>query len=410
MRPLAALALLSMVGLLGCACGPTPTQVIVIFDADLGVREDGERLRIDLVPTAGERRTWDLPLVAGETGATSFPVRLPLIPRGGDPSRTYLIVADVLDGDGAVIARQRVSSGYVRDELRYIRVHFSDVCGDELCAVGTTCIDGDCVDDCALPASSPEAERMACETADAGTADAAVDVGPDAGLPSSCDGDAGYIFCSGFEAESEWLDLTTEGGDSTLGPFLDPPRGRWALEALVTDTGVAQLGVATYAQIDTTATELYARFYVKVPSSFQPETFIHLLFLGSTDACFPGLLMGLTPEGGASGAPMHLFSQFQTDFRSMGACEASPRAVADAAIPLDEWVCVEGHMTFGPAGRAELWVRDADAVVSDPYDTTVGTHITQLRSGVTLGAPQRMFRVYIDELVIDDSRIGCLPE
>lgn len=79
--------------------------------------------------------------LSGETGRIA---RIPLIPRGADPGRRFVVHADLLDGAGAVLATLEAHAGYTEHELRSLNLWFQAACRDEQCGAGRTCQQGQC--------------------------------------------------------------------------------------------------------------------------------------------------------------------------------------------------------------------------------------------------------------------------
>lgn len=128
-------ALLTLAALLA-GCQATPTQVVVFIDpADQGVDAAGLRVRV-----------WDTDaqLVLDRMGPTTDVARVPLSARDDDAARRYELVAELIDADGCVTARQLARGGYEAGAQRAIRLRFDDACDGVSCSNDQTCVEGVC--------------------------------------------------------------------------------------------------------------------------------------------------------------------------------------------------------------------------------------------------------------------------
>jgi len=378
-------------------CEPsTPTQVLVVFEADEAVRSRGGSLRIDVFNAERQRQAWDISLVEGAPGATTFPVTLPLVPKNDDASRDFEVVGEVLDEAGAVFARQRAVSGYVDGELREVVLRFGADCVEVLCGFRTTCLSGTCEDACFDPTPRGRGgEHRPCEQpVDGGTtADAGVDAGPVD--PTGCDDvHAGRVFCDGFEEDvaARWERVRQTNGTITR---VDGPvyRGTSALEAQSTD-GSAFVYVASDA-LDGATGDVWARFYAHVPAD-QEIVRLNLLYMGEEESPFGGTEVGLTDGG-------RLFASARPD----EAMVETPTA----EFPFGQWVCIEVHLFMdATAGSVELFMNDEAVGMASMVDTFPVSGFQTINAGLGLTvADQPPVAVALDELVADGARIGCDP-
>lgn len=389
---------------LGCT-HPTPTQVLVVLDGDASLIDSADQLRIEVVNQEGASRVWDIAIAPREPAGTRFPVTLPLVPRDGDPSRTFEVTADLMR-NGDVIARQRASSGYVADELRVVRIQFAADCSGMLCESGTTCRLGECVDACVEPGLPDDRSIRGCPMADAGPRDAgpsdagSFDAGPsdagppDAGPASTCaTAHPSAIFCDGFERpiEEVW-----DRGTSEIGGLVEPVttgvfRGTTSMRALATDTDPSRsVWIDVGKNVTGIVDDLYVRIQLYVPSDHQPTTQINFAFAGETSASPGGVAMGLMP-----GLIPFTFNH-----------GAGGIVMAEHAIDTDRWVCIEAHSHIAVDGLVELWVEEARVGWLEE-DTTLVSPVVQFLTGVTLGRGQPSFYLMLDEIVLDDERIHC---
>jgi hypothetical protein len=133
--------LLAIAWLAGCSTVPA-TQVIVEVDAEpFFTRQAALRLEV----WNEERARTEVSVALAEA---SFPIRLPLVPRDGDSSRTFEVMATAIDAAGNSLARTRVLGGYVEDELRTIELVLEESCVGVDCEPSQRCVAGACVDAC----------------------------------------------------------------------------------------------------------------------------------------------------------------------------------------------------------------------------------------------------------------------
>src|SRR5262245_56154660 len=67
------------------------------------------------------------------TGEPGRVARIPVIPRGADPGRRFVVHAELLNDAGAVLAQVEAHTGYVEHELRALNLWFSAACQDKTC-------------------------------------------------------------------------------------------------------------------------------------------------------------------------------------------------------------------------------------------------------------------------------------
>ena len=139
----------------GAACGAkvTATQVIVELRADSAVVSKADTLFVEIKNGEGavvlqheKPITPDLRLLA----------RIPLIPKGDDPTRRFTLTATLRKGETDV-ARVEARAGYVEHELRELELWFDAECVDKLdCEAGRTCAKGRCRGSCYEPRPSEQ--------------------------------------------------------------------------------------------------------------------------------------------------------------------------------------------------------------------------------------------------------------
>ena len=169
MLPRVALVSAALV-LAGCEAD-TPTQVVVELRAEAALSAKARSLIVEVRNDEGQvvlNKTKSL-----EPGAATL-ARVPLVPKGDDPTRRFTLIARLLDEAGSVVAEHEAKSGYVEKELRELELWFDDACEGVLdCGAGRTCSKGRCVGSCYEPrpsdASGPSlpscGECQACDSA-----------------------------------------------------------------------------------------------------------------------------------------------------------------------------------------------------------------------------------------------------
>ncbi|MEM9190785.1 MAG: hypothetical protein AAGF12_16495 [Myxococcota bacterium] len=133
-------------GSAGLACTEVPaTQTLVFLYAQPDTAPNADELRIT-VSVDGEAVAG--PRVDPVARSTALVATLPIVPRGDDPSRSFEVLAELLEG-GNSVASLRVMGGYRENELRQIHARFDvDCVGVPDCGPGRTCRAGVCVASC----------------------------------------------------------------------------------------------------------------------------------------------------------------------------------------------------------------------------------------------------------------------
>ena len=124
-RNTTALLLLTVLGgASACKTAPTQTQVIVLIDAEHGVRTRTAQLQVDVYSEDDAKKATSRKLTP------KWPVELALAPKDGDASRSYRVSAEALDTDGEIVAIARLVSSYVEGEKRFVVLQLEDACVD----------------------------------------------------------------------------------------------------------------------------------------------------------------------------------------------------------------------------------------------------------------------------------------
>lgn len=143
------LRLLGLGVLTVAACGdPTPTQIVLLVDADFSVRERADALRVTLRGQAGADLT-ETVLVYGDDEAIGFPRPIAVVPRGGDADRSLEAVVEALEApDAASFVSARLIADFVAEQQLLIRITLTADCIDvaPTCTDTETCMAGVCAD------------------------------------------------------------------------------------------------------------------------------------------------------------------------------------------------------------------------------------------------------------------------
>jgi len=184
----AALAL-SFFCVLAFGCSETPrTEVMVVIDAQCGVRARASELRVRITGE-GTDETFTYGVAADGTG---WPRRVAVVPKGGDAARDFQVQAEALDTTGP-FATARGAAGFASERTLMLRLVLEDTCIGVTCSAPTShCSAGSCA--AAEMRTSPLEDVVpACSgpVPDAGM-DAGLDAGPvDAGPVDGRMGDTG---------------------------------------------------------------------------------------------------------------------------------------------------------------------------------------------------------------------------
>jgi hypothetical protein len=133
-----------------CSDTVQPTQIMVIVDAQHGVRAQAAQLRVVVTGSAGrdgleEREPYDRTFSVA-AGTLEWPHLTALAPIGNDPTRVYTFTANALDGEGGFVAEVRAISGYVNHKNLGLPLVLQDRCIQQRCGTTQTCDDGQCLD------------------------------------------------------------------------------------------------------------------------------------------------------------------------------------------------------------------------------------------------------------------------
>jgi Stigma-specific protein, Stig1 len=135
--------LLSYAACAACAClacesAPTPTETIVVVDAEPGIRALTAKLYARVEGESDRTVRFE-----GEF-KTHWQVRLAVVPFGGDPKRKFKLALRALRADGTTLVETRVHTGFVADAKRYHHVLLGEDCLGVECGEDSTCHEGAC--------------------------------------------------------------------------------------------------------------------------------------------------------------------------------------------------------------------------------------------------------------------------
>lgn len=119
---------ISFVLLMLASCGGELTEVIVNLNAEEALRADAVSLRVELRTQEGEvvMLPGTLTIVDGlpGDGEVRFPARIPILPVGGDSSRSPLFQAYLYDADGTEISRLEAMIQFTEGEFTELDLTF----------------------------------------------------------------------------------------------------------------------------------------------------------------------------------------------------------------------------------------------------------------------------------------------
>lgn len=147
---IAARIVLLVVALAGCSDTLDATQVMVIIDAEPGVRTRSEKLHIVVEGSGGrsdlnERAPYDRTFAVGAETLV-WPHLTALTPLKGDVGRVYTITATALDSADGFVAQVRAISGYVEHKALALPLLLQERCLNKMCSEKQTCHEGTCAD------------------------------------------------------------------------------------------------------------------------------------------------------------------------------------------------------------------------------------------------------------------------
>ncbi|MEM9195648.1 MAG: hypothetical protein AAGF12_41155, partial [Myxococcota bacterium] len=256
--------------LFGFGCSD-PTAVRLIIDADPSIQEETVRFRVTAIRQDGSSEMVEAsPPI--EPNAR-YPFELPVIPRNGDATRRFQLVAEAFDAAGVRIGFQRIESSFEDGQTKYVRVMFESGCQDVSCPERQRCIAGLCESACVRGANNETDEPLpvACGAPLPRPPPDGCDYGTALGAQN---GEARRTWpaCPTFDAPDSEECLHQDGGDirivdgfGSLGPRQPPPCGGEAV--FRADTRAAPGNQAHLAlPVAGPQTQLFSRVFAFFPS------------------------------------------------------------------------------------------------------------------------------------------------
>lgn len=211
--------------------------------------------------------------------------------------------------------------------------------------------------------------------------------------PTACDDvHAGAIFCDGFES-GDFSAWDRELTPSTSVPMIETGivyRGASSLRAEALPGASSGSGVeAEVFPIVAGISEQWLRGYYYVPSS-------------------PGLGMEFNTMREASGG-YDFTLLVDPDSTNVHNHSAMWRDSASDVFPVDRWVCVETHVRLNDAttGVVEAYWDGVRVLRATDLDTTAPRGLGEIMAGLSWKSNASTRLIYVDEVVADDSMIGC---
>jgi hypothetical protein len=128
--------------LCSCACETprVPTETIVVVDADSVVQGLTKRVQARVVSPDGKPQF-------DRTFAPDWPVRLAVLPLGGDAKHEFRASVQAIREDGTAVVSASVRTGFIPDSKRYVQLRLTAACVDRdpECDQDSTCRAGECV-------------------------------------------------------------------------------------------------------------------------------------------------------------------------------------------------------------------------------------------------------------------------
>lgn len=137
-----------------CAASPEPSAVGVLLaiDAEEGVRTSAKVMDV-LVAGASRSEGFEDPsereFDMDADGESQWPLRIAIVPKGGDPERTWRLRLRVFDITRTVVVERWQDGSFPHGRVGYMSVTLEDSCISESCDLGAigTCVHGLCVEE-----------------------------------------------------------------------------------------------------------------------------------------------------------------------------------------------------------------------------------------------------------------------
>jgi len=133
-----------LVTLLACST-LIPTEVLVHVDADTLSRQRARQLHVLILDQEGVTRLDRMASLVGTPPEVELPTTVPVVPLDGDSTRTFTILAELIDQASVAFNKKAATLSFVAQTLVDVDLYFSDLCIGIECPTGQTCTNGVCV-------------------------------------------------------------------------------------------------------------------------------------------------------------------------------------------------------------------------------------------------------------------------
>jgi hypothetical protein len=372
-----AVLLLGLAALAGCGA---PTSLSLSLSLDPGVPAP-DTLVVSLY---GAGRLSAPAIVPLSSAGKSLPGTLVLGPLDAS-APDFRVQVDGLLG-GALVAQAAARQALARSQQNRLALTLGPPLADS---------DGDgvpdAIDDC--PTKSDPDQRCASADlgGDLGLVDATKDASFDLAFPPGPPCPNGAIFCDDFETGdlSHWNGKIGGSLASVTVDATQPYRGKYALDARSTPFGFGDLGLggagsaAATEGISPSPATLWVRAYVYHAAAPPPFEMVLALSSGT---------LGFAAGAGQAGT----WAVTQDD-------RASPDEISPVPIALDHWTCVELGLDE-TSHLVSLYIDGQKALAFTPARSTL---IRKLEAGLVSVPSGPAAQVYLDDVALAASRIGC---
>lgn len=208
----------------------------------------------------------------------------------------------------------------------------------------------------------------------------------------TCDPD--LTVCDGFDGgtlDGAWMRGSVSGRASVSAAC--PYRGAFGLSADVDALAAGDARRAdVYRELEPGPGALYLRLFARVPDRL-PDNSLKLASL-MQEAEFEGVVL-----------------RVDDGFVVINNTIEDRVSASTAPMPVDRWVCLELGIEPGNPGRVRVWVDGASEPALDREENTLAdppidsAHVGILGFDAIVADPA--FALHVDEVAIDDERIGC---
>lgn len=202
--------------------------------------------------------------------------------------------------------------------------------------------------------------------------------------PSDAAAVCAKLFCDDFADNS----LSRWGGtDGAAGSVTVSPMGRTGL-SLHAVGAIGETIAAVHADVFTTEPERWVRAYVFAPSGFVLDDEV----------------VSLSDPDEAHEVVFSLFDD-ATDVHTHGFTPDLTDGTDTTPVPRDVWSCYEFHVVIESAGLIELY---RDGALLDSLTADTQSQSSRLLIGITSKPVSGASEMFVDDIVADGARIGCL--